>query len=109
MNLSLFFLIMPRSLTPRELEYLNRLIIRYWGGMNFDPLETPVSSNEDAMRLRLRRKAYRMLLDLFKLDKAGIINYGDNEECTVRNIQLLMSGDVLDESQMLRKKSLLLS
>ncbi len=100
---------MPRSLTPRELEYLNRLIIRNWGGVNFDPLETPVSPNEDAMRLRLRRKAYRMLLDLFKLDKAGIINYGDIEECTVKNIQLLMSGDVLDESQVLRKKSLLLS
>jgi hypothetical protein len=61
------------------------------------------------MRLRLRRKAYRMLLDLFKLDKAGIINYGDVEDSVVNSILLLMGDGCLSEDQRWEKQALLLS
>ncbi len=77
--------------------------------MNFEPLEVPTSPNEELMRLRLRRKAYRMLLDLFKLDKAGVINYGDIEDSVVNNILLLMGDVYLSEDQRREKQVLLLS
>ena len=77
--------------------------------MNFEPLEVPLSPNEELMRLRLRRKAYRMLLDLFKLDKAGIINYGDVEDSVVNNILLLLGDGCLSEDQRREKQALLLS
>jgi hypothetical protein len=67
-------------LTGREIKYPNKLIDRNQDRVNFDPLETPTSYNEEVMRLQLRRKAYRMLLDVFKLDRAGVINYGDFDD-----------------------------
>jgi hypothetical protein len=100
---------MSRSLTEREIKYLNKLIYRNQDSVNFDPLVTPLSSNEEVMRLRLRRKAYRMLLDLFKLDKAGIINYGDFDDSIVKNILLLMNDAYLNEDQRREKQILLFS
>ncbi len=100
---------MTRCLTERELEYLNRLVKRNREAVNFEPLTYPASPREEAMRLRLRLKAYRMLLDLFKMDKAGIINYGELEDCTVENIRLLLSDAEPNEDKMQRKMSLLLS
>ena len=100
---------MSRSLTEREIKYLNKLIVRNQDRVNFEPLEVPISPNEELMRLRLRRKAYRMLLDLFKLDKAGVINYGDAEDSVVNSILLLMSDRSLSEDQRREKQALLLS
>jgi hypothetical protein len=77
--------------------------------VNFEPLEVPVSPNEELMRLRLRGKSYRMLLDLFKLDKAGIINYGDVEDLVVNNILLLLGDGYQSEDQRREKQALLLS
>ena len=99
---------MTRSLTEREIKYLNKLIDRNKVGVSFEPLKTPISSYEETMRLRLRRKAYRMLLDLFKLDRAGIINYVDFDDSVLKSILLLMSDD-LSEDQRQEKKALLLS
>ncbi len=100
---------MPRSLTEREIKYLNKLIERNRDSVNFEPLEVPMSTNEYMMRLRLKKKAYRMLLDLFKLDKAGLINYGDVEDSVVDSILLLLSEGHLDEEQRREKQALLLS
>lgn len=50
-----------------------------------------------------------MLLDLFKLDKAGVINYGDIEDSVVNNILLLMGDVYLSEDQRREKQVLLLS
>ena len=50
-----------------------------------------------------------MLLDLFKLDKAGIINYGDFDDSIVKNILLLMNDAYLNEDQRREKQILLLS
>lgn len=100
---------MSRSLTVREIKYLNKLIERNRDKVNFEPLEVPVSPNEELMRLRLRGKAYRMLLDLFKLDKAGIINYGDVEDSVVNNILLLLGDGYQSEDQRREKQALLLS
>ena len=100
---------MSRSLTEREIKYLNKLIERNRDRVNFEPLEVPMSPNEELMWLRLRRKAYRMLLDLFKLDKAGVINYGDVEDSVVNSILLLISDGCLSEDQRREKRALLLS
>ena len=100
---------MSRSLTEREIKYLNKLIERNRDRVNFEPLDVPMSPSEELMRLRLRRKAYRMLLDLFKLDKAGVINYGDVEDSVVNSILLLMSDGCLSEDQRREKRALLLS
>jgi len=100
---------MSRSLTEREIKYLNKLIVRNQDSVNFEPLEVPTSPSEELMRLRLRRKAYRMLLDLFKLDKAGVINYGDAEDSVVNDILLLMGDTSLSEDQRREKQALLLS
>ena len=100
---------MSRSLTEREIKYLNKLIVRNQDSVNFEPLEVPTSPSEELMRLRLRRKAYRMLLDLFKLDKSGVINYGDAEDVVVNDILLLMGDASLSEDQRREKQALLLS
>jgi len=55
-------------LTEREIKYINRLIVRNRDSVNFKPLREPTSPDEELMRLRLRRKAYRMQLELFKLE-----------------------------------------
>jgi hypothetical protein len=83
--------------------------MRNQDSVNFEPLEVPISPNEELMRLELRRKAYRMLLDLFKLDKAGVINYGDVEDSVINNILLLMGDVYLSEDQKREKQVLLLS
>ena len=76
--------------------YLNRLIARNRDSVNFEPLRVPISPDEELIRLRLRRKAYRMHLDLFKLDIAGVINYGDAEDSGVNSILLLMGDESLN-------------
>jgi len=50
-----------------------------------------------------------MLLDLFKLDKAAVINYGDVEDSVVDNILLLMGDVCLSEERGREKQVLLLS
>ena len=50
-----------------------------------------------------------MLLDLFKLDKAAVINYGDVEDSVVNSILLSMGDGCLSEDQWREKRALLLS
>jgi hypothetical protein len=44
-----------------------------------------------------------------KLDKSGVINYGNAEDMVVNNILLLMSDGCLSEDQRQEKQALLLS
>lgn len=82
---------MPRALTKKEIDYIHLLIQRNKKTIkNIDEntkfedvinnkwnksLEKPQTPNERMMRLRLRKKAKQMLIDLSLLAAAGIIGH----------------------------------
>jgi hypothetical protein len=100
---------MPRTFTEHETLYLNKLIERNQDGVSFEPLETPTSASEMRMRARLRGKAFRMLIDLIKVDAAGIINYSDLDDSHVENILLLLNERGLTKEHGKMRRKLLLT
>lgn len=82
---------MPRTLTKSEINYLHQLIQRnkktikdidlntgfetVIGNKWSESFEKPQTPKERMMRMRLRKKAEQMLIDLSLLSAAGIISY----------------------------------
>lgn len=96
---------MPRTLTKSEINYLHQLIQRnkktikdidlntgfetVIGNKWSESFEKPQTPKERMMRMRLRKKAEQMLIDLSLLAAAGIISHDFPEEFNKESLNRL--------------------